>query len=750
MARSIRWNHPFSSFLIPGAMLTVIITLVLCAVPNDSLFICCFIALGLTCPLALVWRCARHRHARSVARLDLLDHLLASLQFTTALFAIWLPLTALIDIKTTPKLAHAPPKSALDAILEPLIIVTILGLVFLIPSGLLFLALRALRRWRKKAALQSALADAGIVSESTGAARPAHHGAQGAKPVRMALANGEIRHLLRADIEHGEELDRALDVAFGHGPGSAPMGQLRSALEETLAWMSEAKLARVMAAWKRSPRRDELLTTLANESKIHLHGAWASELLIVAHQRDLPGAQMAALTALSQLSDECELALDYLDKHGTPTILPTLREIIEEDLPRPDLQERARRTTGIITRRQQAREGASAPRQHQDMSSAIRERQALQHLKRSALFMGVMTIATAMLLQSEPTSEKLEAIPIMLGVSYAIAFGLAVLGAFFSGARIDLWGRWLRATRYIVCQAAAWAPFYLILLSSHHGARGTPHASGPNLPLQTGPAIVQWLAILLAFELLAALLFLATHKLLARHAQREEDPFTGLSPNQVNAMLDQPRYLAHSHQGLSRLAESGLAGAPYLLQKKHGDVVQVHVLLQDLLLGPGVTGRVPELEKLLRQVLPRMSIAQLQTLLKLWSKSPINKELLPILLEHRRLSTHKGFSKSLLAAAAQFDLPGGHVAAITELSQVTGAHTRALDYLERHGTPEAIPALMEHLDKWTFTSITQARVQEVIETIQRRHGVQAGALSLSLEQQDRRGALSAASGNDQA
>lgn len=223
------------------------------------------------------------------------------------------------------------------------------------------------------------------------------------------------------------------------------------------------------------------------------------------------------------------------------------------------------------------------------------------------------------------------------------------------------------------------------------------------------------------------------------------DPFDDpdLTIEDLGWMIQQSTYSDESRlRGMRRLAEAGLEGAPHVLRAdlEHDEVVEQ--LLTHLLHGQNKPEDIEKMNQMLNTSTGWMSRPKLALLIQVWKTSPLQTQLLPVLAAQDKLYMDRSWSEELLRVAHAHDLAGAHMAAVTQVLQLTGEHSEALDYLERHGVPEALPGLKESHEKLSLTPGKKARIREVIDTIQRRHGVEFGSLTLAEAEPEKQGALS--------
>lgn len=294
------------------------------------------------------------RDAAGRREIDLVDDLLGTSQFTVLLLGLWGPVFFFLyqhleEAQRTYKSHYNMRGNPFSTLLE-------LGLIAFFFGGpllLLFVGIGAIRKGRNTV-VTSPFADLELPVDELGwmVQQDSYKLSERRRGMERLAANGlpGLTHLLRANIEHDEVVAGALDHLLGD-ERSAPSAKLVRSLEGSIGWMSDTKLELLMNAWRKSPRRNELLATLANQSKLYLESKWAEELLLVAHQNDLPGAHMAAITELSQLTGKRDVALDYLNNHGIPAVLPAIVESTEQLSFTPGLKARAREAIEAIQRR---------------------------------------------------------------------------------------------------------------------------------------------------------------------------------------------------------------------------------------------------------------------------------------------------------------------------------------------------------------------------------------------------------------
>lgn len=258
-------------------------------------------------------------------------------------------------------------------------------------------------------------------------------------------------------------------------------------------------------------------------------------------------------------------------------------------------------------------------------------------------------------------------------------------------------------------------------------------------------SIIENATALLLLFLIGGLSLFLVNALRSLRKATHRDPFDDpdLTIEDMGWMLQQSTYAMDSRmRGMRRLAQMGVEGAPYILRADLEADEAVEQLLEELLRASSTPEELTRSKEILTNTLGWMSETKLSILMRVWKRSYIQAEFLPVLAAQHKLFMDKSWSSDLLDVAIAHDQPGVHMAAVTQVLQRTGEHKPALDYLARHGTLEALPGLKEGVDKFSFTPGMKARIKEVLDVIQRRYGVEFGGLTIAEHEPEKQGALS--------
>lgn len=103
---------------------------------------------------------------------------------------------------------------------------------------------------------------------------------------------------------------------------------VQSILGRAIPVIQERTLNTFMEVWQEHPNRMTLFLALARQSVIQTHSIWSYVLVDAAHQADMSGAQMAAITALSHVrAAQRESSFEYIEKFGVPAHIPHLVKV---------------------------------------------------------------------------------------------------------------------------------------------------------------------------------------------------------------------------------------------------------------------------------------------------------------------------------------------------------------------------------------------------------------------------------------